>query len=321
MILDWVSSVTAGTATTTSTTAWATSASATASAAISTFASSHWLLLSLFLEPGGVLGVVGLDREGLWPEIWGKVLVSLLKGVESGLKEVLSGTGMTRSGGIAILNTGEGKHLLGDGGADNTGTSGGWDELDTDGSTLSSDLAWNGMHVTDLVTPITTADWDKLELGGNEGALDGNLDFLADLDSKTNVTSHITNGNNSLKAGSLTGLSLLLDGDNLHHIILELVLSALNELVDDLGLLDRDGVGVDLLKRLDHVSLDQSSELGLWDPFVLGGTTTATWSITTSTATSAEASSTLTAITTAFSSGGCSSFHRFDCVCFVFNNN
>ena len=224
-----------GTATTTATaTSVATATTATTTSSIATFTAGLRLLVGLLLKPFGVTGVVGLNGESLGPKVRGQVLVGLGKGLVGGLQEVLSGSGMTRGVSVTILDTSEGEHLLGDGGTNNTSTSGGGHELDTDGSALASDLSWDGMDVTDLVTPITTTDWDKLELGIDESALDGDLDFLGDLDSKTDVASHVTDGNNSLEASTLTGLGLLLDGDDLHHIILELVLGAFDELVNDL---------------------------------------------------------------------------------------
>merc|ERR1719192_2085082 len=160
------------------------------------------------------------------------------------------------------------------------------------------------MDVTELVTPITSTDGHKTKLGINKGTLDSNLDFLGDLDSKTDVASHITDSNNSLEAGSLTGSGLLLNGDDLHDIVLELVVGLLDESVDNLGFLDGDGVGVDFLEGSDFASVDQSSELGLGEPFILGGTITATWSITTATAAAASAESssatTFTVTATAF---------------------
>ena len=38
--------------------------------------------------------------------------------------------------------------------------------------------------VTDLVTPIIATDRDKTKLGINKGTLDGNLDFIGNLDTK-----------------------------------------------------------------------------------------------------------------------------------------
>jgi hypothetical protein len=166
------------------------------------------------------------------------------------------------------------------------------------------------VHVTDLVTPIASSDGDKLELGTDKSALDGNLDFFGNLDTETDVTVLISNDDDSLKAGSLTGLSLLLDGYDLHDFVGKDL--SLEELIDDLGLLDGDGVSIDFFEGLDVTVLDESAELGLGDPFILGGTATA-WAVTTttaattSTATSAEAAFTAFATFTTFTSGSISS--------------
>ena len=80
------------------------------------------------------------------------------------------------------------------------------------------------MDVTDLVTPIASSDGDKGELGCNEGSLDGNLDFLGELDTETDVAILVTNGNDGLESGSLTGLSLLLDRHDLHGFVRKLSL-------------------------------------------------------------------------------------------------
>jgi len=234
---------TATTATTASATATATTATTTtaATATIATISSS-WLglLISLFLEPLGVLSVVRFDGASLGPEIWGQVLIGAHESLESSLEEVLGSSGMTRSLSVTILDTGEGEHFLGYGSTDNTGTTRSWDKLDENGGALAGNLTWDGMDVTELVTPITSSDWHEAEFSINKGTLDGNLNFLGDLDSETDVTSHITDSDNSLETSSLTGSGLLLDGDDLHHIILKLVVGRLDKSIDDLGLLDGD---------------------------------------------------------------------------------
>jgi len=156
---------------------------------------------------------------------------------------------------VAIINTSELKELLGNWSSDDTGSSWGWDQLDSNGGTLTGDLSWNGMDGTELVSPETSSDWNKLELGGNEGTLDGNLDFLGDLDSETDVTVLISDNDDSLEAGSLTGHSLLLNRDDLHDLIGDLDLLGGEDGLNDLSFLDGDGVGVDLLKGLDLLGL------------------------------------------------------------------
>ena len=75
------------------------------------------------------------------------------------------------------------------------------------------------MDTTDLGTPETSSDGDEMHLGVEEGTLDGNLDFLANLDTNTNVTLTVTASNDSLESGSLTGLGLLLNGQDAHNLI------------------------------------------------------------------------------------------------------
>ena len=191
------------------------------------------------------------------------------------------------------------EELLGGGGSDDTGTSGSRDESDSNGTALSSDLSGNGMDITDLVTPIASSDGNERELGSNEGTLDGDLNFLGDFHTESDVTILITNSDDGLESGSLTGLSLLLDGDDLHDLIREFLLGSGEELIDDLGFLDGDGVSVDFLKRLDKVVLDESSELGKGSP-VLVVTSAASSGSTTSA--SAAASSTASSEATSASS-------------------
>jgi hypothetical protein len=62
------------------------------------------------------------------------------------------------------------------------------------------------------------------------------------------VTVLITDGNDGLESCSLTGLGLLLNGHDLHGLIGEFSLGSLKEDVNDLRLLDGDGVSVDFLK-------------------------------------------------------------------------
>lgn len=80
------------------------------------------------------------------------------------------------------------------------------------------------MDITDLVSPIASSDGHKGELSSNESTLDGDLDFLGELDSETDVTVLVTDGNDGLESGSLSSLGLLLDGHDLHDLIGELSL-------------------------------------------------------------------------------------------------
>ena len=44
------------------------------------------------------------------------------------------------------------------------------------------------MDFADLVTPVTSTNWNEGKLGADESALDGDLDFFGELDAETNVS-------------------------------------------------------------------------------------------------------------------------------------
>jgi len=160
------------------------------------------------------------------------------------------------------------------------------------------------MDTTDLGTPETSSDGDEMHLGVEEGTLDGNLNFLANLDTNTNVTLTVTASNDSLESGSLTGLGLLLNGQDAHNLILKFGLGLLDKEVDDLVLLDGDGVGVNFLEGGNLSVFDETSELGEGVPLFRAAATGSTES--TSTATTTAASSSTSAPTgTKSSTGAC----------------
>lgn len=211
----------------------------------------------------------GLDEQGLWPKLWGQEGVGLLQSIEHGSAEVLPCSGLTSTGGVAIVDTSEVKNLLADDSGNATSSSWGWHESDVTGTALSSNLDWDGVHITDLGTPISSSDWDKVDLSIDESTLDGDLDLLGALDSDTNVTLSVTDGDDGLESSSLTGLGLLLHGQDAHDLIRELGLGVGKESIDDWGLLDWDGVGVNLLEGVDLAVLDESTQLGEWGPLLL----------------------------------------------------
>ena len=77
------------------------------------------------------------------------------------------------------------------------------------------------MGATDLVTPETTSDGNDGKLSQDDGTADGGGNFLGALNTKTNVTVWVTNGDKGLEAGTLTGSGLLLDGHDLKNLVLE----------------------------------------------------------------------------------------------------
>lgn len=224
--------------------------------------------------------------SGLLPEIGGQVLVGFLKGVESGLQEVFSGLGAASGGGLDVLDTSHLEDLLGGGGSDDTRTSGTGDKSDSNGTALAGDLSGDSVGVTDLVTPVASSDGDHVQLSIDNSTLDGTLDFLGDLNTETQMAFTITDQDDSLESGSLTGSSHLLDGLDLHDFFLELVLE---ESVDDLGLLDGEGELVDFFNLFNETLVDESAELGNGDPFFFNGTSLGALTVS---AASAEASAT-----------------------------
>jgi hypothetical protein len=158
------------------------------------------------------------------------------------------------------------------------------------------------MRLTNLGTPVSHTDRDNGQLGGDDGTTDGGGNFGRALNSESDVAATVTDNNEGLEARTLTGTGLLLDGHNLHDVVLEStgVLLALggsltglggNELINDLVLLDGDRELEDLFKTGNLALLNETSELGDGLPFLITSTAT------TSTATSASATTAASTIT------------------------
>jgi len=118
----------------------------------------------------------------------------------------------------------------------------GWDQSDSNRSTFTSDLTWDSVDISDLVSPISSSDWDNVELGVLKTILNGDLDFLGDFDTDSDVSILVSDSNNGLESGSLTSSSLLLDRHDLHDFVTEI----LEEVIDDLVFFDWQRVSVDL---------------------------------------------------------------------------
>ena len=118
------------------------------------------------------------------------------------------------------------------------------------------------MRLTESSTPVTPSDGNNGELGEDDSTTDSGGDFLGALDTETDVTVKVTDSDESLETGTLTGTSLLLDGHDLHDLILELG----EEEVDNLELFDGEREEVDLLHGLDLAILHKTTELGDGDP-------------------------------------------------------
>jgi hypothetical protein len=83
---------------------------------------------------------------------------------------------------------------------------------DGDGTTLSTLLDGQRVRLTKVGTPVTATDGEDSELGDGDSGTDSGGDFLGGLDSETDVTLRVTDEDDSLETGTLTGTGLLLDG-------------------------------------------------------------------------------------------------------------
>lgn len=163
------------------------------------------------------------------------------------------------------------------------------------------------MGSTKVVTPVAAADGDDAELGDDDRRADGGRNLLRGLDAETDVALGVTNDDNGLEPGALTGTGLLLDGLDLyalkkiprsairsnssivpleprslsnlgpsapghllgHPHLHDLILELGKEVVDDLVLLDGERVEVDLLEAVDLAGLYETAELGDGLPLLL----------------------------------------------------
>lgn len=68
------------------------------------------------------------------------------------------------------------------------------------------------MRLTEVGAPVSSPDGNDGELGNDDGGTDGSSDFLGRLDTETDVALRVTDDDDGLEAGTLTGTGLLLDG-------------------------------------------------------------------------------------------------------------
>jgi len=87
---------------------------------------------------------------------------------------------------------------------------------DGDGSTLSALLCGQRVGLSQVGSPVSTTNRKDRELGDDDGSADGSGNFLRCLDSKTDVTVAVSDDNDGLESGTLTGTGLLLDGLDLY---------------------------------------------------------------------------------------------------------
>lgn len=83
---------------------------------------------------------------------------------------------------------------------------------DADGTALAALLDGQRVRLTEVGTPVTSPDGQNAELGNDNGGTDRSRDFLGGLDAETNVALGVTDDDDGLEPGALTGTGLLLDG-------------------------------------------------------------------------------------------------------------
>jgi len=138
-------------------------------------------------------------------------------------------------------------------GSNKTGTTRSRDKTNTYGSAISSNLTWYGMGTTSLSSPVSTTNRRNIKLSSSDCSTDCGSYLRCTLNSESNVTAVISKSNKGLETSGLTSRRLLLYGHDLHNLVLELVLE---EVLDDLSLLNRQGEEEDLLEGLDLSFLD-----------------------------------------------------------------
>lgn len=68
------------------------------------------------------------------------------------------------------------------------------------------------MRLTKVGAPVTATDGENSELGDGDGGTDSGGNFLGGLDTETDVTFGVTDEDDGLETGALTGTGLLLNG-------------------------------------------------------------------------------------------------------------
>lgn len=72
------------------------------------------------------------------------------------------------------------------------------------------------MGLSEGGSPVSTTDGEDSQLGDDDGGTDGSGNLLGGLDSETDVSLGVSDDNDGLEAGTLTGTGLLLDGLDLN---------------------------------------------------------------------------------------------------------
>lgn len=192
------------------------------------------------------------DELRLLPQVGRQESVGVGNSGEGGLQGVLERLGRASGRCVGVLDTSELEETLDSWGGDERGTAGRGDKLqvrvsgcttrwgecltwrhedeeghqpsragtprhgvtytDGDGAALSRLLDGDGVGLTKVGTPVSSSHGDDAQLGDDDGGTDGGGDLLGSLDAETDVALGVTNDDDGLESGTLTGTGLLLDG-------------------------------------------------------------------------------------------------------------
>ena len=126
---------------------------------------------------------------------------------------------------------------------------------------------WHSVGQADPVTPETSSDRDQVQLSSDDAATDSCCHLLRALGTQTDVAVGVAHQDVAHKSVGLTGGGHLLHGVNLQHLVLQA--SRRVEVINDLRLLDGQGVQVDLLQVVDLIVVHEPSQLGHRNPLLL----------------------------------------------------
>lgn len=133
--------------------------------------------------------------------------------------KVSTGSGVSSGRGVHVFNTRHVQKLLGDQRCNDTRTSGGRNQTNTDGAAFAGYLAGHGVGLANVETPVASADRDEIHLGVDDGTTNSNGDFFATFAAEADVAVSITYGDVALEASALTSRSLLLNGHDFHDFV------------------------------------------------------------------------------------------------------
>lgn len=114
------------------------------------------------------------------------------------LTKVAKCGGAAPGGGVAVINTSHHEQLFGHGRRHNSSTTGSRDETHQYRATATCHLAGHSVGFADLVTPVTSPDWNDGQLGQDDGSTDSCSYLLRALHSQTNMAVVVANGNKGL---------------------------------------------------------------------------------------------------------------------------